>query len=165
MILHDKDAEEYAQRVTRYAREIANRFYFSPEQFKRLEWAVAMPGWSSLQGPKLYPAPKIKLPHEKLCSAQALLPPQPREAQEHGAMGIQWSRRKAKLNPPPGATEPPHERSRSEYHVKNKMSNYEAIAAMESLGHDFSGHEYKIRDILDEVRRDEWHDICGYYEH
>lgn len=162
MNLHDKDAEEYSQRVTLYARRMANRFYFSPEQFKRLEWAVAMPGSSSLQEPDRYPAPKVKL---RLCAAQTLLPSQPREVQEHGVIGLQWRTRKAKLNPPPGATEPPHERSRSEQHVKNKMSNYEAIAAMESLGHDFSGHEYKIRDILDEVRRDEWHDICGYYEH
>ncbi|MGO8817570.1 MAG: hypothetical protein ACLQVG_23230 [Terriglobia bacterium] len=163
MNLRHQDAEGLSRRGTLNAREMAMHLYFSPDQFKRLEWAVEMPGWPRLQEPKSHPAHKVKLPHDKLGSAQTILPPQTSEAQEHGVKGMQWGRRQAKLDPPAGASNEPSEKSR--FGEKNKMSNEEAMHAMKSLPHDFSGHEDQVCDILNRVRRDEWPGIVDYYEH
>lgn len=83
--------------------------------------------------------------------------------QELEVKGMEWGGRQAKLNPPVGASKKRPEKSR--FGEKSKMSNDEAMNAMKSLGHDFTGHEDKIRDILDEVRRAEWHGILDYFEH
>ena len=81
---------------------MAKRLYFSSDQFKRLESAMETPDWSHLQEPKRYVATTGKLPYEKSGSAQTMLPPQSREAQEHGVKGMRWRVRRAKLNPPAG---------------------------------------------------------------
>ena len=47
----DKDAEKRSRLATLYAREMAKSLNFSPDQFKRLEWAVDIQGWSRSQNP------------------------------------------------------------------------------------------------------------------
>ena len=163
MNLRNQDAEGHSRRGTLNAREMAMHLYFSPDQFKRLEWAVEMPAWPRLPDPLGYAAPKVKLPHEKLDSPQTFVPPQTEEAKENGVKGVNWRFHGKTTAFPSGASRLPHERSTSEYPIKNKMSNEEAISAMESLGHDFFGHEDKIHDILNKVRRDEWPGIVDHY--
>ena len=89
-----------------------------------------------------------------------------REAERHVATtSRKWYPIKAKLNPPHGASKLPCDKPSEKHSIKNKMSNDEAINAMKILGHDFSGHEDQIKEILNKVRRDEWHAIVDHYEH
>lgn len=80
---------------------------------------------------------------------------------EYVGRGPKRGQKTARLIPPEGVSSKPHERSR--FRGKNKMSNEEAVAAMKTLGHDFSGHEDEIHEILNKVRRDEWPGIVAYY--
>lgn len=83
--------------------------------------------------------------------------------QEDEVRGMEWGWREAKLNPPAGASKETHERAGSA-RPKHNMKDDEAIEALKKLD-SIVGHEKEVREILNEVRRDEWHDILDYQHH